>query len=80
MSKIYGIALNKDGEPVAGVEVELTGPDGNNERYTTGTDGIFEHEAVAGPWSLRWSASGSEGDGTLEIAQGEDAEVELEIS
>lgn len=31
MSKIYGVALAKEGEPVSGVAVELTGPDGPPE-------------------------------------------------
>lgn len=79
MSKIYGIALNQDGEPVAQIEVELDGPNGEVGRYTTGTDGIFEHEAGSGTWSLRWSGSGSSGEGSIEIAEGEDAEIELEI-
>lgn len=80
MSKIYGIALNKSGEPVSGVHVELKGPDRAVKALTTGPDGIFEHEATAGTWDLSWSGSGAEGEGTIEIAEGEDAEVELEIS
>ncbi len=80
MSKIYGIALDKQGEPVAGVEVELKSPAGDVTRLTTGEDGIFEQDASAGTWELSWSGSGTEGDGTIDIAEGEDAEVELEIS
>jgi hypothetical protein len=80
VSKIYGVALTKEGEPVSGVTVELTGPGGTTETITTGADGIFEHEATVGSWNLNWSGSGSEGEGAIEVAEGEDAEVELEIS
>ncbi len=80
MSKIYGIALNKQGEPVPGVEVELTGPDGSTDRFTTADDGIFEREASAGTWTLAWSAPGTTGEGSIDVDEGEDAEVELEIS
>lgn len=79
MSKIYGIALSKQGEPVAGVEVELKDPSGSTERLTTGRDGIFEHEATVGTWTLSWSGSGAQGEGTIDVAEGEDAEVELEV-
>lgn len=79
MSKIYGVALTKQGDPVAGVTVELSGPDGATDRITTGSDGVFEHDASPGTWNLTWSGSGSEGEGAIEISEGEDAEVELEI-
>ena len=79
MSKIYGVALDKQGEPVSGVKVELKGPDGSVNSFTTGPDGIFEQEASAGTWDLTWSGSGSEGEGSIDVAEGEDAEVELEI-
>ncbi len=79
MSKIYGIALNKQGDPVADVEVELKNPTGSSERFTTGSDGIFEHEATPGTWSISWTSAGTEGEGTVDVAEGEDAEVELEV-
>lgn len=79
MSRIYGIALNKQGEPVSGVQIELIGPDGATNHFTTGTDGIFEQEGAVGTWNLSWSGSGSKGEGKIDIAEGDDAEVELEI-
>lgn len=79
MSKIYGVALDKQGEPVSGVKVELKAPDGSVNSFTTGSDGIFEQEASAGMWDLTWSGSGSEGEGSIDVAEPEDAEVELEI-
>lgn len=81
MSKIYGIALTPDGEPVPGVDVEVAGPgDEVLARHTTGEDGIFEFEVEAGSFNLRWTApSGDSGDGTVQVAEGEDSEIELEI-
>jgi hypothetical protein len=81
MSKIYGVALNAAGDPVAGVAVEVTSPAGEVQRFTTGEGGIFEAEASAGTWSLKWTPTeGSPGEGTVEVAEGEDAEIEIEVS
>lgn len=81
MSKIYGIALTKDGDPVAGVEVVVSDSSGETvSSLTTGDDGIFELEVDTGTWNLRWTpAGGDSNEGQVEVPEGEDAEVELEI-
>lgn len=81
MSKIYGIALTKDGEPVAGVEVVLSNSAlETTGSHTTGDDGIFEFEVETGTWNFKWTPTGGDSnEGQVEVSEGEDAEVELEI-
>ncbi|MFN2525643.1 MAG: carboxypeptidase regulatory-like domain-containing protein [Actinomycetota bacterium] len=81
MSKIYGVALTNDGSPVSGVAVELVDSGGEvSGSHTTKEDGIFEFEVTAGSWGLRWkSPQGRSDEADLDVVEGEDAEVELEI-
>lgn len=80
MSIIYGVAL-KEGEPVAGVHVRLLSQEGQEVNAAdTMEDGAFEFEVKPGLWSLQWTApDGREDEGEIDVPEGEDAEIELEI-
>jgi uncharacterized protein YfaS (alpha-2-macroglobulin family) len=79
MSAVYGIAL-KDGKPVKGIKVELLSPTGEvNSHAETGTDGTFQFPAEAGIWTVRWTTSDGTDEGQVEITEGGDAEVEIEV-
>jgi uncharacterized protein YfaS (alpha-2-macroglobulin family) len=80
MPVLFGVAL-RDGEPVAGVDVRLIDDTGEPiAEVETGEDGTFELEIEPGTWTLRWaSPEGDEDEGEIEIIEGEDAEVELEV-
>lgn len=81
VSKIYGIALTKSGDPVGDVNVELIDDQGGTTgARTTAPDGIFEFDVDAGTWGLKWTTAGQSGEASIEVAEGEDAEVELEIA
>jgi uncharacterized protein YfaS (alpha-2-macroglobulin family) len=80
MGTIYGVALH-EGKPAEGVEVRLLGEGGDLiGEARTSEDGAFTFEVAAGTWNLEWSAPGGEKkDGQVEVPEGEDAEVELEV-
>jgi hypothetical protein len=80
MPVLFGVAL-RDGEPVAGVDVRLIDDAGEPiAEVETGEDGTFELDIEPGTWTLRWaSPEGDEDEGEIEIVEGEDAEVELEV-
>lgn len=80
MGTIYGVVL-RDGEPAAGVNVRLLSASGDlaGEARTL-DDGAFTFEAAAGTWNLEWTPpDGEKKDGQVEVPEGEDAEVELEV-
>ncbi|MGH9198201.1 MAG: DUF1416 domain-containing protein [Acidimicrobiia bacterium] len=80
MPIIYGVAL-KDGEPTEGVRVKLV-DDGGTEvmNVETAEDGLFEFEVKPGLWTLQWTTpEGREDEGEIEVPEGEDAEIELEV-
>lgn len=80
MGTIYGVVL-KAGEPAQGVEVRLLDESGEvvGEAHTL-DDGAFTFEVKAGTWRIEWAVPGTEmKDGQVEVPEGEDAEVELEV-
>lgn len=79
MSTVYGIAL-RNGEPAAGVGVELVAADGEvKASLETGSEGTFQFETEAGTWTVRWQTPEGPEEGEVQVPEGEDAEVEIEL-
>jgi carboxypeptidase family protein len=80
MGTIYGMAWH-EGKPAEGVQVKLVGPGGDvaGEARTI-EDGSFKFDVSPGTWTVHWTALGGETEeGQVEVPEGEDAEVELEV-
>lgn len=80
MGTLYGMVF-KSGDPAEGIEVTLIGPNGESAgTATSGDDGSFTFDVTAGTWTLTWRGEdGAENEGSVEVPEGEDAEVEIEI-
>ncbi len=79
MPTVYGIAL-KDGQPAPGIKVELVSQAGEiNSTAETDAEGIFQFPAESGTWTVRWTTSKGSDEGQLEVSEGEDAELEIEV-
>jgi len=79
MPTVYGVAI-KNAQPVPGVSVELVGEDGQVVATSqTDQEGTFQLQADAGTWTVRWFSSEGPQEGPLDIAEGEDAELEIEV-
>lgn len=80
MPTILGVAL-KGGEGTGGLPVELLDSSGQSvDRTETKDDGTFEFTVAPGDWTMRWTDSGGEAsEGQVQVSEGEDAEIELEI-
>jgi len=72
----------REGTPVDGAYVRLIGPAGEfvNEQRTL-EEGAFIFHLAPGAWTLDWTAPGRTGSQkTVELADGQVAELDLEIS
>lgn len=80
MGTIYGMALH-EGAPAEGIEVRLVDADDKPVGETVSQkDGSFTFEVASGTWTLKWTSSGGDAsDGQIEVPEGEDAEVEIEV-
>ena len=80
MGHLYGMALH-EGEPAKGVAIKLLSAEGKvTEEGKTDDEGSFVFPIEEGTWTVQWTtADGETNEGQVEVAPGEDAEVELEV-
>lgn len=77
---VYGMALH-EGEPVEGVQVKIVDDSAQVvAEAKTLADGAFTLHLNSGTYTMQWTPPGGEmTEGPVEVPDGEDAEVELEV-